>query len=76
MYDRTASAALDLRTPKTTRCRSFYPRFEHFRANPADFVSAARIIRTATFFDIQGVELRKIRLMATDAERDKARNDS
>jgi hypothetical protein len=61
---------LDLTIPKRMSCRSFEPRLGHFCADPARSVNAREIVRMATFFDIKGAELEKIRMMATREERE------
>lgn len=55
---------LGLNLPKTMRCREFAPGVEKFCANPADFVSPQQIIEMATFFGLNGMELKKVRIMA------------
>jgi hypothetical protein len=54
-------------------CREFDPTIERFCSNPADFVSSAQLLQMCAFFDIKGVELKKIKIMAARAEEDRSR---
>lgn len=49
-------------------CREFGPTLEKFCSDPKDFVDPKQIIAMATYFGIKGVELRKVKLMATREE--------
>jgi hypothetical protein len=49
-------------------CREFEPGVELFCSNSADFVGARQLVQIATYFDIKGAELKKVRLMAEQAE--------
>ena len=61
--------ALGLERPKRMTCRSFEPGVELFCSNSADFVSARQLLEMATYFDIKGSELKKVRIMAEQADR-------
>ncbi|MBI3649705.1 MAG: hypothetical protein HY231_01510 [Acidobacteria bacterium] len=54
--------------PQRMGCHEFDPGVEKFCANPQDFVDGRQIIQMATFFGIKGMELKKIKRMATSAE--------
>jgi hypothetical protein len=58
-----------LERPKRMTCRMFEPGVERFCSNSADFVSARQLLAMAAYFDIKGSELKKVRLMAEQAER-------
>jgi hypothetical protein len=45
-------------------CREFEPGIEKFCSDPGDFVVTGQILQTATFFGIEGAELKKITIMA------------
>jgi hypothetical protein len=49
-------------------CREFGPQIEKFCSDPKDFVSPNQIVEMATYFGFQKVELKKVKLMATEAE--------
>jgi hypothetical protein len=49
-------------------CREFGPTLERFCSDPKDFVSPRQIVEMATFFGFKGVELKKVKLMATREE--------
>ena len=57
-----------LRIPKRMSCREFDPGIEKFCSNPSDFKGAGQIIQMATFFDIKGIELKKIKMIAAREE--------
>ena len=63
-YARDGSCKLGLKIPKSMTCREFRPGLEKFCADPKDFVSPNQIIQMATFFGIQKMELKKVKLMA------------
>lgn len=67
-YRESGTCRLGLRIPKRMSCRDFEPSIERFCSDPADFVSVAQIAQMATFFDIKGAELKKIRVVATREE--------
>ncbi len=58
-----------LRIPKRMSCREFDPGIERFCANPSDFTSAHQIIQMATFFDLKGLELKKVKVIAAREEK-------
>lgn len=64
--------ALGLDKPKRMSCKVFEPGVDRFCSNAADFVNAAQLVRMATYFDIKGSELKKVAVMARDAEQDRA----
>jgi len=64
-YRGDGTCGLDLRIPKRMSCREFDPSVERFCSNPKDFVDEAQLVRMAVFFDIKGVELKKIRAVAS-----------
>jgi hypothetical protein len=53
-------------------CREFNPGIESFCANPNDFVNPAQIVQMAAYFGIKGAELKKVKLMAAQAENARA----
>lgn len=55
--------------PKHMGCRDFDPGMEKFCAKPSDFVNAGQIIQMAAYFGIKGTELKKVKLIATQAEK-------
>jgi hypothetical protein len=57
-------------------CREFAPRLEKFCSNPNDFVNAGQIVQMAGFFGITGMELKKIKLMAAQAEETRSKAPS
>ena len=61
----TCTIGLDLRKGMT--CREFRPGIEKFCADPKDFVSEGQIIEMATYFGFVRTELKKVKLMATQA---------
>jgi hypothetical protein len=67
-YGEDGKCSIGLRLPKRMGCREFAPGLEGFCSNPNDFVSASQIIQMASFFGIKGIELKKVKLMAVQAE--------
>ena len=59
---------LGLKLPGGMSCREFGPTMEKFCADAKDFVNQKQIVQMATFFGIKGAELKKVKLMATQAE--------
>lgn len=59
---------LGLNIPKGMGCQGFSPSIEKFCAEPKDFVNPNQIIQMATFFGMKGRELKKVKLMAAQAE--------
>ena len=68
-YAEDGTCRLGLRLPKVMSCREFRPGMEKFCADPKDFVNPSQIIQMATFFGLQKMELKKVRLMAAREER-------
>jgi hypothetical protein len=62
---------LGLDRPKRMTCGMFEPGVDRFCSNAADFVNARQLLHMATYFDIKGPELRKVKLMAERAENDR-----
>ncbi len=60
---------IGLKIPKTMSCREFGPGLHKFFANPTDYVSPNQIVQMATHFGIKGSELKKVKLMASQAEK-------
>lgn len=58
-----------LSIPKHMGCRDFDPGIEKFCAKPGDFVNPGQIIQMATFFGMKGRELKKVKLIAAQAEK-------
>jgi hypothetical protein len=50
-------------------CREFGPSLEKFCSDPKDFVNPRQLIQMAAFFGIKGMELKKVKLMATREEK-------
>jgi len=67
-YSQAGTCRLALTIPKGMSCREFNPGIEKFCADPADFVSQQQIVQMATFFGFQRTELKRIRVMAAQAE--------
>lgn len=63
---------LGLKIPKGMGCREFDPSLEKFCSEPKDFIGNAQIVQMATFFGMRGSELKKIKLMASREERERA----
>ena len=60
---------IGLTLPKGMSCREFGPSLEKFCSDPKDSVSPRQIIKTATFFGIKSMELKKVKLMAAREEK-------
>lgn len=67
-YEPEAKCGLGLNLPKGMGCREFDPGMERFCSDPSDFVSSRQIVQMATFFGMKGTELKKVKLMAAQAE--------
>jgi hypothetical protein len=67
-YQQDGKCGLGLNIPKGMGCHEFSPGIERFCAEPKDFVSPNQIIQMATFFGMKGRELKKVKLMAAQAE--------
>ena len=59
---------IGIKIPRRMSCREFAPGLNKFCSNPNDFVSIGQIVQMATFFGIKGMELKKVKLMAAQAE--------
>lgn len=66
-YKPEGACALGLKIPKSMTCREFGPTLEKFCSDPKDFVDPRQIVQMATYFGIKGPELKKIKVMATQA---------
>lgn len=67
-YRPDSKCGLGLNIAKAMSCREFGPGMEKFCSNPNDFVSPGQIIQMATYFGMKGTELKKVKLMAAQAE--------
>ena len=67
-YEQGGTCRLGLNLPKGMGCHEFRPGMERFCSDPKDFVSPGQIIQMATFFGIKGRELKKVKIMAEQAE--------
>jgi hypothetical protein len=67
-FGRDGSCRLGLKIPNGLSCREFEPTLEKFCAETKDFVNQRQIVEMATFFGIKGSELKKVKLMASQAE--------
>jgi len=67
-FNQDGSCELGLKLPNGLSCREFGPTLEKFCADAKDFVNQKQIVEMATFFGIKGSELKKVKLMATQAE--------
>lgn len=63
-YRADGACRLGLNIPKRMSCREFDPSVERFCSDPADFVNEAQLVDMATFFGINGAELKKVRAVA------------
>ena len=68
-YRQDGKCYLGLKLPSAMACREFEPALEKFCSDPKDFVGHAQIVQMATFFGMKGRELKKVNLMAAQAER-------
>ena len=59
---------LDLKIPKGITCRDYNPGMHKFCADPKDFVDASQIVEIAKYFGLKGTELKKVKVMANQAE--------
>jgi hypothetical protein len=62
------SCRLGLKIPKGMTCREFGPTLQKFCSDPKDFVNPRQIVEMATYFGFKGVEMKKVKLMATQEE--------
>ena len=67
-YQQNGECRLGLKIPKAMSCREFGPGIEKFCSDPGDFVNPNQIIQMATYFGMKGMELKKVKLMATREE--------
>jgi hypothetical protein len=67
-YAGNSECRLGLKIPKGMTCREFGPAIERFCSDPNDFVSAKQIMEMAVFFGMARTELKKVKLMAAQAE--------
>lgn len=68
-YQKDGTCGYGLNIPKRMGCREFDPGIEKFCSNPNDFVSPSQITQMAGFFGMKGIELKKVKLMAAQAEK-------
>ena len=68
-YQKDGSCGYGLNIPKRMGCREFDPGIEKFCSNPNDFVSPSQIAQMAGFFGMKGIELKKVKLMAAQAQK-------
>jgi hypothetical protein len=66
--EQEGQCGLRLKLPKRMRCRAFEPGLGKFCAEAKDFVSLHQITEMATFFGLNGMELKKVKLMAAREE--------
>ena len=62
---------LGLNLPRKMGCRSFEPGIEKFCSTPDEFVSSSQIIQMASFFGMKGTELKKVKMMAAQEEKNR-----
>ena len=67
-YQEDGQCRMGLNIRKNMGCREFDPGIEKFCSKPDDFTNAGQIIQMATYFGIKGMELKKVKLMATKEE--------
>lgn len=68
-FQKDGTCGFGLNIPKRMGCREFDPGIEKFCSNPNDFVSPSQITQMAGFFGMKGIELKKVKLMAAQAEK-------
>lgn len=68
-FQKDGTCGYGLNIPKRMGCREFDPGIEKFCSNPNDFVSPGQILQMAGFFGLKGIELKKVKLMAAQAEK-------
>ncbi|HWO02868.1 MAG TPA: hypothetical protein VNS63_26740 [Blastocatellia bacterium] len=68
-FQKDGTCGYGLNIPKRMGCREFDPGIEKFCSNPNDFVSPSQITQMAGFFGMKGIELKKVKLMAAQAEK-------
>ena len=68
-YEEDGKCGFGLNIPKQMSCREFNPGIKKFCSDPKDFVSSGQIVQMATFFGLKGMEMKKIKLMATLEEK-------
>lgn len=67
-FEREGTCRLGLKMPNGMSCREFSPTLEKFCADRKDFVNQKQIVEMATFFQIKGAEMKKVKLMARQEE--------
>lgn len=72
-YREDGQCGFGMSIPKGMGCRRFDPGIEKFCSEPGDFINSGQIIQMATFFGMKGMELKKVKLMATREEKEKIR---
>lgn len=72
-YQEDGQCRFGLNIPKHLGCREFNPGIEKFCSKPEDFVNADQLIQMAAFFGIKGMELKKVKQMAAQEEKEKTR---
>lgn len=72
-YCENGQCRFGLNIPGRMGCREFDPGIEKFCSKPEDFVNAGQIIQMAAFFGIKGTEMKKVKLMAAQEDKAKAR---
>lgn len=68
-YQEDGKCGFGLSIPKHMSCREYNPGLEKFCADPKDFVSAGQLVQMAAYFGMKGMELKKVKLMATREEK-------
>lgn len=72
-FQQDGKCAFGLNIPSRMSCREFDPGIEKFCSDPSDFVKASQLIQMATFFGIKGMELKKVKLIATREEQTRSK---
>ncbi len=68
-YQEDGKCGFGLNIPKHMSCREYNPGLEKFCSDPKDFVSASQLIQMAAYFGMKGMELKKVKLMASQEEK-------
>ena len=64
-YQNDGQCRFGFAIPTRMGCHEFDPGITKFCANPTDFVEGRQIVQMATFFGIKGMELKKVKRIAT-----------
>jgi hypothetical protein len=72
-FQKDKKCAFGFNLPSRMGCHEFDPGIEKFCANSTDFVNGRQIVQMATFFGIKGMELKKIKRIATLEEQLRAK---